>query len=117
MDGLASQIDLGPTVLSLAGIGYDAPFFGHDLLGEPSTGGRAFVNHNRNIGLLADDALAILQLHQTQRFYTRAGPSSDSLQPAPPSPRLQEIARDAAAVYQTAYHAYRTGAYRLPASP
>ena len=42
------------TLLSLAGVEYDAPFFGDDLLGLPDEGGRAFVNHNRSVGVLTD---------------------------------------------------------------
>ena len=37
IDRLASQVDLAPTLLSLAGMDYDAPFFGHDIIGLPST--------------------------------------------------------------------------------
>jgi phosphoglycerol transferase MdoB-like AlkP superfamily enzyme len=114
IDVLASQVDLGPTVLALAGIEYDAPFFGHDLLGRPRLGGRAFVNHNRSIGLLTDTALAVQEIQRTQRFYTRLDPTADVLQPAPPSDGLRELGRDAAAIYQTAYRAYRTHAYELP---
>ena len=39
IDRVASQVDLAPTLLSLAGIAYDAPFFGQDLLGLPDEGG------------------------------------------------------------------------------
>ena len=37
IDRLASQVDLAPTLLSLAGVDYDAPFFGRDLIGLPPT--------------------------------------------------------------------------------
>ena len=117
IDVLASQVDLGPTVLSLAGIEYDAPFFGHDLLDRPRLGGRAFVNHNRSIGLLTDTALAVQEIQRTQRFYSRLDPTSDVLQPAPPSDDLRELARDAAAIYQTAYRVYLTHGYGLPPAP
>jgi phosphoglycerol transferase MdoB-like AlkP superfamily enzyme len=68
IDRLTSQVDLGPTLLSLAGIDYSAPFFGRDVLGLPTDGGRAFVNHNRSIGLMTDHAMVVLGLHQSFRY-------------------------------------------------
>jgi len=114
IDRLASQIDLAPTALSLAGVAYDAPFFGRDLLGLPPDGGRAFVNHNRSIGMLTDTAMVVLGLHQDITFYGRANRQDESLARVGASPALGDIARDAEAMFQTAYHRYRDRAYRLP---
>lgn len=115
IDRLASQVDLAPTLLSLAGIAYDAPFFGQDLLGLPEVGGRAFVNHNRNIGLLTDSMLVVLGLHRSQTFYTRSDRKSDVFTRVPgDSAPLRELASDTAAVYQTAYQTYLDRRYRLP---
>jgi phosphoglycerol transferase MdoB-like AlkP superfamily enzyme len=116
IDRLASQVDLAPTLLSLAGVGYDAPFFGQDLLGLPDDGGRAFVNHNRSIGILTDTALVVLGLHQRVSFYHRADRHADLFGPTGPSPALRELARDAEAMFQTAYRRYEDRAYRLPSN-
>ena len=115
IDRLASQVDLAPTLLSLAGIEYDAPFFGQDLLGLPDSGGRAFVNHNRGIGLLTDDRLVVLGVHRSETFYQRADRKSDTFtQVDGRASRDGELAADAAAVFQAAYEAYMTKRFRLP---
>lgn len=123
IDRLASQVDLAPTLLSLAGVAYDAPFFGQDLLGLPDESGRAFVNHNRSIGLLTDSALAVLGLHRSQTFYVRASRKSDTFtrmdertDPAGATER-RNLAADAAAVFQTAYRLYVERRFRLPEAP
>lgn len=115
IDRLASQVDLAPTLLSLAGIEYDAPFFGRDLLGLPAEGGRAFVNHNRNVGLLTDTNLVVLGLQRTLTFYERPGRGSDEFTQIPSdTPALRELAADAEAAFQTAYQLYRERKYRIP---
>jgi phosphoglycerol transferase MdoB-like AlkP superfamily enzyme len=115
IDRLASQIDLAPTVLSLAGIAYDAPFFGADLLGLPDAGGRAFVNHNRSIGLLTDTTLVALGLHQSVVVYRRADRHSDAfVRSQGVAPEENELVRDTEAAFQTAYQRYRERAFRLP---
>ena len=112
---LVSQVDLAPTLLSLAGIEYDAPFFGRDVIGLPDAGGRAFVNHNRSIGIVTDLAMTVLQLHQGVSYYTRPDRSPDGFAPAAPTPALRELALDAEALYQVADRAYRDHEYVLPA--
>jgi hypothetical protein len=119
IDRLASQVDLAPTLLSLAGIAYDAPFFGRDLLGLPDEGGRAFVNHNRSIGLLTDSTLVVLGLHRRQTFYVRTDRKNDTFtrvdhEGEDDGASRTELAADAAAVFQTAYRIYRERRYRLP---
>lgn len=117
IDRLASQVDLAPTLLSLAGVEFDAPFFGRDLLGLPDEGGRAFVNHNRSIGMVTDSTLVVLGLQQSRTFYTRADRKSDKFTRVEGnSAERQELAADAAAIYQTAYRAYRERRFALPAS-
>jgi phosphoglycerol transferase MdoB-like AlkP superfamily enzyme len=117
VDRIVSQVDLGPTLLSLAGIDYDAPFFGRDVIGLPVDGGRAFVNHNRSVGIVTDSAMAILDLHQRVNYYTRPDRSPEHFVPASESPALREIALDAEALYQTADRVYRSHEYVLPVKP
>jgi phosphoglycerol transferase MdoB-like AlkP superfamily enzyme len=116
IDRLASQIDLAPTLLSLAGVEYDAPFFGDDVLGLPDAGGRAFVNHNRSIGMLTDTALVTLGLHQSVSCYHRSDRHSPRFVKATiASPGMSELARDTEAAFQTAYRSYMDRTFRLPA--
>lgn len=115
IDRLVSQVDLAPTLLSLAGVSFDAPFFGQDLLGLPDEGGRAFVNHNRSIGMLTDQALVVLGLHRSQHFYERSDRHSDAFSTADGnSPALRDLADTTAAAFQTAYQTYRERHYTLP---
>ena len=105
-------------VLSLAGIDYHAPFFGQDLLAVPPDGpGRAWLIHNRGIGLLTDDALVVLGLQRTTITYRRPDRASDTFTPAPleADPALQDLADRAAAIFQAASHLYENRRYVLPA--
>ncbi len=115
IDRLTSQVDLAPTVLSLAGVEYDAPFFGQDVIGLPDEGGRAFVNHNRSIGMLTDSQLVVLGLHQSRTFYARTDRRGDAFsQMNGSSPTARELAADTTAAFQTAYQVYRERQFRLP---
>jgi phosphoglycerol transferase MdoB-like AlkP superfamily enzyme len=116
IDRLASQVDLAPTLLSLAGVAYDAPFFGQDLLGLPDDGGRAFVNHNRSIGMLTDTSLIVLGLRQNLTFYRRQDRHTDAFNRVAPDPALRETALDTESLFQTADQWYRDRTYRLPRS-
>jgi len=116
IDRLASQIDLGPTLLALTGRARPAPFLGQDVSSLPADGGRAFVQHNRDVGLLTDHALVTLGLQQRNSCYTRSGRDSDAFLPAAScasSPELQALEDDAAAVFQTADTMLRDGTYRI----
>lgn len=113
---LCSQVDLVPTLLSFAGIEYQAPFFGRDLNGLPPEGGRAFLQHNRDVGLLTDRSMVILGLQKTLTYYTRSGRDSDEftqLDPKQVTPELKDLARDATAVFQTGYELYVNERFRL----
>jgi phosphoglycerol transferase MdoB-like AlkP superfamily enzyme len=116
IERLASQIDLAPTLLALTGRPTPAPFLGEDLTSLPTEGGRAFVQHNRDVGLLTDNALVTLGLQQKDTCYTRSGRDSDAFERAPScgaSPALQALEDDAASVYQTADTLLRNGDYRI----
>jgi phosphoglycerol transferase MdoB-like AlkP superfamily enzyme len=118
IERLCSQVDLLPTLLSLAGIATTAPFFGSDLLGAPPDGGRAFVHHNRDVGILTDRALAVLGLRMAVTYYTRSGRDSDVFELASDArvtPELRALADDASAVFGTAYELYEARRFRLPA--
>ena len=113
---LCSQIDLVPTLLSMAGIGYEAPFFGRDLIGLPTEGGRAFLQHNRDIGLLTDDTMVILGLQKKLFFYRRPGRDSDAFTEVlgdDVTAAMRALARDATCVFQTGYELYVNERFRL----
>jgi phosphoglycerol transferase MdoB-like AlkP superfamily enzyme len=117
IERLCSQIDLVPTLLDLAGIECEAPLFGTSVLALPADGGRAFVHHNRDVGILTDDALVVLGLQKTVTFYSRSGRASDEftrLQESALTPALAALADDASAVFGSAYELYANRRLRLP---
>jgi hypothetical protein len=117
LDGLCSQIDLAPTLLSLAGLRCVVPFLGQDLVRDGAPG-RAFVQHNRDIGLLTPGELVMLGLRQRVECYRRSGPEGLHLERIPPEqvagdPRLRDLRDDAVSCFQAAEELYREGRYRL----
>jgi phosphoglycerol transferase MdoB-like AlkP superfamily enzyme len=117
IERLCSQIDLAPTLLALAGIDEPTPFLGTSVLGQPSEGGRAFLQHNRDVGILTDTTLVVLGLQRRVEFYTRSGRESDEfrlLREREVTPALRELALDGTAVFQAAYERYEARAYRYP---
>lgn len=59
---VASQIDLGPTVLSLMGVAADTPMIGRDLSAEPAGHpGRAMMQYEQNFGFMEGNELVVLR--------------------------------------------------------
>ena len=121
IERLSSQIDLVPTLLSLAGIDYRAPFLGQDLLGPAAQqSGRAWLLHNRTIGLLTDRMLVTLGLRKSVTWYRRSGRDSDDFTPAAVNTLSDEeraLADQAAAAFQEASALYEDRRYHLPDVP
>ncbi len=118
IETLCSQIDLAPTLLSLAGIDFVAPFFGRDLLKEDADGpGRAYLIHNRNIGLLTDTSLTVLGLQKSITCYSRSDRSSSVFVREPCDDRGAREADRAASVFETASRLYEARDYRLLDGP
>lgn len=57
---VVSQIDLAPTLLSLAGVQNQSPMLGHDL-NKKHAGGRAMMQYGENFAFMKNDKVAILQ--------------------------------------------------------
>lgn len=115
IDRLCSQIDLAPTVLSLAGIDYTAPFFGDDLLRRTSGPGRAFLQHNRDIAVMNDDYLVALGLQKRIDCYQRSGPRGTELILTPNSAAsLNALQALGVSTYQVADQEYLEKMYHLP---
>lgn len=120
IERLCSQIDLVPTLLDLAGIVYDAPFLGTSVLGQPDDGGRAFVQHNRDVGLMTDRAMVVLGLRKSMTRYWRAGREAAAFERVAGAAGDADgfdwagLEADATAVFQSAYELYEARAYTLP---
>jgi phosphoglycerol transferase MdoB-like AlkP superfamily enzyme len=83
-DRLVSQIDLVPTLLSLAGISSQNPMIGHDLTHEvPVDKQRAMMQRDKNFAwMTADNEVVVIQPEKGISTYTY-NPSEDSLTAAP----------------------------------
>ena len=91
VDVLASQIDIAPTVLGLLGLGYHAPFFGQDLLGEMTGPRAALFNHNHDVALYQDGKLVALGM-QRQVTTWSYDKNLDTFAPAACIPDLEALA-------------------------
>ncbi|HCN73506.1 MAG TPA: sulfatase, partial [Pusillimonas sp.] len=72
---IISQIDLAPTLLSLAGISSEHPMIGHDLT-RAAGGGRAMMQFSDNYGYLKGDQLLVLEPHRPVRQFTYCAPET-----------------------------------------
>jgi hypothetical protein len=75
--------------------------------------GRVFLNHNRDIGMLAHNRLIVLGLMQTDEFY-EGDPKQVEMTPlAHPTESDLELEKDASAIYQVSDDLYMHQRYRL----
>ena len=110
---LGCSLDVGPTLLGLIGRPYETMFFGRDLLKMKAEEGRVFLNHNRDIGMLAHDRLVVLGLMQTDEFY-QGDPKQIEMTPLPqPTDADSELEKDTIAIYQVADDLYMHQRYHL----
>jgi len=108
-DGLASQVDLPPTVLGLLGLATEHPMPGRDLRAiAPDTPGRAVMQYDLTHAYRVGDRVVIHRPHLPPRQFTVAG---GRLEPTALDP---ELALDALAHVQVPAMLYRERRYRLP---
>jgi phosphoglycerol transferase MdoB-like AlkP superfamily enzyme len=110
---LGCSLDVSPTLLGLIGRPYETLFFGRDLLKMTPEEGRVFLNHNRDIGVLARDRMVVLGLLQTVEFYQGDPKRVEMTVLRDPSDADRELEKDAAAIYQVADYLYMHQEYRL----
>jgi phosphoglycerol transferase MdoB-like AlkP superfamily enzyme len=109
VETIASQIDVGPTLLGMLGIGYRSRFFGQDILREGQHRPRAFMANQQTLGYYRDDRMVELRPNRRHRVIdTRTGEPVDDAQ-------ATELTEEAISLYQVAARAYRAG--DLSASP
>ena len=114
---LGCSLDVSPTVLGLLGRPYETLFFGHDLLKIPAEAGRATLNHNRDIGLLVQDRMAVLGLMQTVEFYSGDPKRVEMKLVREPTAADRELEQEAVALYQVADELYTHQKYHLDPTP
>jgi phosphoglycerol transferase MdoB-like AlkP superfamily enzyme len=110
---LGCSLDVSPTILGLLGRPYDSLFFGRDLLhGEPRNG-RVLINHNRDIGIFAEERLIVFGLRKTVEYYS-GDPKRQGLNPLTnPSPQDRQLEKDGIALFQVADDLYTHRQFRL----
>jgi phosphoglycerol transferase MdoB-like AlkP superfamily enzyme len=114
---LGSSLDVSPTLLGMIGRPYDSLFFGHDLLRTPPQDGRAFLNHNRDIGMLVRNRMVVLGLQKTVEFYTGDPKKIEMTLVAKPDESDVELEKNAIAVFQVADDLYTHRRYRIDGAP
>lgn len=68
---VVSQIDMGPTLLSLIGVNANYPMLGRDLTQTPADWpGRALMQYDKNFALMEGDQVVILQPQQAAEGFT-----------------------------------------------
>lgn len=114
---LGCSLDVVPTVLGLLGRPYSTLFFGRDLLRSPAEGGRALLNHNRDIGMFRDNRLVVLGINKTVEFY-RGNPKTENMRRvSQPDATDLELEKDATALFQEADDLYTHEGYRVQPPP
>ncbi|MBF0133445.1 MAG: LTA synthase family protein [Magnetococcales bacterium] len=105
--GMASQIDVMPTMLGLLNFSYDSKFFGKDLLANPELPGRALLGNYQKLGYLHGDQLTILSPRQlVETFRVHFNQDDATRIPVDEQDRSMAIA-----YYQTASHEVDHGHY------
>ncbi len=107
IDTLASQIDVGPTLLALLGFSYRSKFFGHDIVSEGPKHQRAFLANYQTVGYLEDGILVELR---PQRRWRLVDPVTGK--ELPKDERGKELLEEAVSWYEAASEAYRSGILR-----
>lgn len=113
---LGCSLDVAPTVLGLIGRPYETLFFGRDLLNCPTNAGRALLNHNRDIGLLARERLIVLGLMKQEQFYVGNPKVVNMALLRQPTPEDRDLEQDAIALFQVADDLYMHQRYHLDPS-
>ena len=110
---LGNSLDVSPTVLGLIGRPYETMFFGRDLLHDPPETFHALLNHNRDIGMFAQNRMVVLGLQKTVGFY-EGDPKIAEIKPtAMPAPEDLESEKNAEAIFQVADELYMNRRYHL----
>lgn len=106
-DRLISQIDLAPTLLSLAGAACEHPMIGQDLTRQ--TPDRAIMQYGDRYGYLQGERLTVLEPHLDPQQFRYTAP--ESFEPMAPDETLVRLAR-AHALWP--FSVYRDKSYTVP---
>ncbi len=111
IDTIASQIDVGPTILGLLNFSYRSRFFGQDILHEGANHQRALLANYQTVGYYQDGIVVELKPKRRYRIVDAATGrerAEDALS--------AQILDEAVSYYQLASRAYKFGQLK-PAQP
>ena len=108
VDAIASQIDVGPTLLGLLGFSYRSRFFGHDVLKEGAKNQRALFANYQTVGYYRDGI--VVELKPKRRYRIVDADTGETRREDADSAALLD---QAISYYQVASRAYRSGELRV----
>jgi phosphoglycerol transferase MdoB-like AlkP superfamily enzyme len=112
IDAIASQIDVGPTILGMLDFSYSSRFFGHDILREGAKRQRALFANYQTVGYYRDGIVVELKPKGRYRIV-----SAENGKPRVEDARSAQLLDEAISYYQSASRAYRSGELRLVRRP
>jgi phosphoglycerol transferase MdoB-like AlkP superfamily enzyme len=108
IDSIASQIDVGPTILGMLDFSYRSRFFGHDILRDGAKHPRALFANYQTVGYYRDGI--VVELKPKGRY--RVADAANGL-PIREDARSERLLDEAISYYQLASRAYRSGELKL----
>jgi len=108
VDTLASQIDVGPTLLGMLDFSYRSRFFGHDILREGANHQRALFANYQTVGYYRDGLVVELKPRRRYRIVDAATGEAAS-----GDARSADLLDEAISYYQLASRAYKTGQLKV----
>lgn len=105
-DKIFSSMDLAPTVLSLLGLEYEAPFYGVDVNDPRVPASRPVMfSHNHNIAWYEGDKLTVLGLNKDVRSFSYNGAKTSEM-------AVDQVSAELLAAHlQTAYELFKGHSY------
>jgi phosphoglycerol transferase MdoB-like AlkP superfamily enzyme len=112
IDTIASQIDVGPTILGMLHFSYRSRFFGHDILRDGANHPRALLANYQTVGYYRDGIVVELKPKGRYRIVD-AATGRERAEDA----RSARVMEEAISYYQLASRAYKYGQLKLAAQP
>jgi phosphoglycerol transferase MdoB-like AlkP superfamily enzyme len=103
VDTMASQIDVGPTLLEILHLDYRTKFFGRDILAFAPEGGRALIGTYQKLGYMKNERLVVLDVKRKPAVY-RCDPRTGEAEPVP---AVAELIGEAIGLYQGADYLHK----------
>jgi len=108
IDTVASQIDVGPTLLGMLDFSYRSRFFGHDILRDGAKHPRALFANYQTVGYYRDGV--VVELKPKGRYRIVDAGTGLAI---PEDARSARLLEEAISYYQLASRAYRSGELKL----